>query len=218
MFFMLTGRAPFAEGTVVQKLLQHQQGEPPDVRDLRPDLPARLAGVVARLMAKQPADRYQRPAALVADLRALAGELGFDIADLRSEGVDEVEPVGDGPRRSPWPWLVPLVGLAAVVLALWGTSAWQRRQGVAARSRHAAISNPGGQAEPAAIRAEPAASDVVIGRRVWRVVEVPEQPGDVASCAEALRLAADGEVVEVAGDEISWGEPFVVQGLSLIHI
>jgi serine/threonine-protein kinase len=89
LFFMLAGRAPFAEGTVVQKLLQHQQGEPPDVCAQRPDVPERLAGVVARLMAKQPADRYQRPAALVADLRAVADELGFDIAALKVETAVE---------------------------------------------------------------------------------------------------------------------------------
>ena len=31
-FFMLTGRPPFPEGTVLQKLLQHQGDEPPDIR------------------------------------------------------------------------------------------------------------------------------------------------------------------------------------------
>ena len=42
MFFMVVGRAPFAEGTMVQKLLQHQQEMPPEISDLRADVPRRL--------------------------------------------------------------------------------------------------------------------------------------------------------------------------------
>ena len=214
LFFMLAGRAPFAEGTVVQKLLQHQQGEPPDVCALRPDVPGRLAGVVARLMAKQPADRYQRPAALVADLRAVADELGFDIAALKVETAVEGEPVAR-PRRSPWPWLVPLLGLAAVVLGLCGMAVWQRLQGTAIRSRQAAVGGAERQQEPAATQEQAAPLEGVGSRQVWRVVEVPEQPGEVGSCAEALHQAADGEVIEVAGDSIRWGESCVVQGKSV---
>ncbi|MFM8708416.1 MAG: serine/threonine-protein kinase, partial [Planctomycetia bacterium] len=51
MFFMLAGRAPFAAGTMVQKLLQHQQAEAPAIDELRPDVPRRLAAVLQRLMA-----------------------------------------------------------------------------------------------------------------------------------------------------------------------
>ena len=47
LFFMLTGRPPFPEGTVLQKLLAHQGDPPPDVRELRPDVPDLLATVLA---------------------------------------------------------------------------------------------------------------------------------------------------------------------------
>jgi len=214
LFFMLAGRAPFAEGTVVQKLLQHQQGEPPDLCALRPDVPERVAGVVARLMAKQPADRYQRPAGLVADLRGVAHELGFDIADSKVETAVEGEPVVR-PRRSLWPWLVPLLGLAAVVLGLWGMSVWQRLQGSSVRSRQAVVTGAEGQEEPIVPEEQSYPPEGVLGRRVWRVVEVPQQPGEVGSCAEALQQAADGEVIELAGDNIQWGEPCAVQGKSV---
>jgi len=40
-YFMLTGRPPFPEGTVLQKLLQHQGDEPPDPREIRGKLVAR---------------------------------------------------------------------------------------------------------------------------------------------------------------------------------
>ena len=52
IFYMLVGRPPFADGTMVQKLLQHQQSLPPAIESLRPDVPKRFAAVLSRLMAK----------------------------------------------------------------------------------------------------------------------------------------------------------------------
>jgi serine/threonine-protein kinase len=69
-FFMLTGRPPF-EGTTVGKLLTAHLTQPaPDVRALRPDVPAELAAVVARCLAKDPKERYQSAAELEAALAA----------------------------------------------------------------------------------------------------------------------------------------------------
>jgi serine/threonine-protein kinase len=81
LFFMLTGRPPFADGTAVQKLLQHQQSAPPPVAAGRDDIPSALEAVVERLLCKLPEDRYQTPAKLVADLVGIAGDLG--VADAR---------------------------------------------------------------------------------------------------------------------------------------
>ncbi len=61
-YYLLTGRPPFAEGTVAQKLLCHQMREPRPLREVRPDVPEGLAAVLARMMAKAPSDRYQTPA------------------------------------------------------------------------------------------------------------------------------------------------------------
>ncbi len=67
-YFLLAGRAPFADGTLNQKLLWHQMKAPPPLRRLRPDVPEAMAAVVARMMAKAPADRYQTPAEVAAAL------------------------------------------------------------------------------------------------------------------------------------------------------
>lgn len=61
LFFLLTGRAPFEEGSATQKLQSHMDREPPRLVELRPDTPAALAAVVERMMAKEPARRYQTP-------------------------------------------------------------------------------------------------------------------------------------------------------------
>ena len=92
---------------------------------------------------------------------------------------------------------------------------WQRLQGTAIRSRQTAVGGAERQQEPAATQEQAAPLEGVGSRQVWRVVEVPEQPGEVGSCAEALHQAADGEVIEVAGDSIRWGASCMVQGKSV---
>jgi serine/threonine-protein kinase len=127
MFFMLAGRPPFAEGTMVQKLLQHQQEPPPDVGLLRPDVPARFAAILERLMQKDPDARYQRPADLRADLLSFAEDHGIEVAVPRSATVATVTVAARPPRPAVLPWLVPVLGLTAVVLALWAKAAADRR-------------------------------------------------------------------------------------------
>ena len=68
LFFMLAGRPPFPEGTVLQKLLAHQSEPAPDVREIRPDVPDMLANVIATMLAKQPDERFQTPLDLTAAL------------------------------------------------------------------------------------------------------------------------------------------------------
>ncbi|HVT28529.1 MAG TPA: serine/threonine-protein kinase [Lacipirellulaceae bacterium] len=77
LFFMLTGRPPFPEGTVLQKLLAHQSDPPPDVRELRPDVPDLLATVLATMLAKKPEERFQTPVELSAALAGCIEQLGF---------------------------------------------------------------------------------------------------------------------------------------------
>lgn len=61
LYFLLTGRPPFAGGTAMEKILLHQQAQPLSVQVLRPDVPSGLATIVTTLLAKRPQDRYQTP-------------------------------------------------------------------------------------------------------------------------------------------------------------
>src|SRR5439155_3386029 len=63
-YFCLTGRTPFQEGTVAQKLIWHQTRQPKPITTLRGDVDPGLIAVVDRMMAKRPEDRYQTPLAL----------------------------------------------------------------------------------------------------------------------------------------------------------
>ena len=59
--YLLTGQPPFAGGMLAQKLLRHQQAEPPAVERMRPDVPSSLGAVIRRTLAKRPEDRFQVP-------------------------------------------------------------------------------------------------------------------------------------------------------------
>ncbi len=63
-YFCLTGRTPFAEGTVAQKLIWHQTRQPKAVRTIRPDVPEELVAILEKMMAKDPSQRYQTPMAV----------------------------------------------------------------------------------------------------------------------------------------------------------
>jgi hypothetical protein len=70
-YYVLTGQAPFAGATPLAKLMQHHLSDAPLVEDLRPELAGALAGVIRKLMAKRPEERYGTPAELAAALAAI---------------------------------------------------------------------------------------------------------------------------------------------------
>jgi serine/threonine protein kinase len=57
-FNLITGNTPF-QGTTAQKLMGHQLTEVPKLSKLRGSVPPELNDIVARMMAKNPKDRYQ---------------------------------------------------------------------------------------------------------------------------------------------------------------
>ena len=117
-FYMLTGRPPFPGGTVLQKLLQHQGDQPPDVRQFRPELPEGVARVLRRTLAKEPRHRYADPAEMVTDLLVLAHEAGIHpgMAGGKSWMAEET-PAAALVRRH-LPWAAPLAAFVLMVLLL----------------------------------------------------------------------------------------------------
>jgi WD40 repeat protein/tRNA A-37 threonylcarbamoyl transferase component Bud32 len=62
LYELLTGRPPYPGGKAIDKIVGHFTALARPLAELRPGLPAGLAEVVGRMMAKEPADRYQTPA------------------------------------------------------------------------------------------------------------------------------------------------------------
>jgi diguanylate cyclase (GGDEF)-like protein len=71
LFRAATDRLPFAAADIGELMRLHTVAPPADVRSLRPDLSAAFAAIVAKLLAKDPDDRYQTAEGLVADLERL---------------------------------------------------------------------------------------------------------------------------------------------------
>jgi serine/threonine protein kinase/formylglycine-generating enzyme required for sulfatase activity len=61
LYYLLTGRPPFVESTTVKLVLAHLKTIPRPLHELRADVPPELSAVVGRMLAKDPAQRYQTP-------------------------------------------------------------------------------------------------------------------------------------------------------------
>jgi uncharacterized protein (TIGR03067 family) len=121
-YFVLTGQPPFVEESVVQTLQAQRERTPPPIGKLRPDVPGGLGPILTRMLAKDPAERFQTPAEVAQALSAL---LEDDKPSVR--------------RR--WPW----VALGAGLLLTAGIAAYITRDAAPAS---APIPEPTAQARP----------------------------------------------------------------------
>ena len=119
---MLTGRVPFEGDNFVSVALRHVNEEAPDIRQLRSDVPPRLAAAIDKALQKDPARRFPT-------MRAFAEELRACLASAGSEGATQVIPASvrraterKRSRRRKWPVgyiaIAVLIGVAALVAAL----------------------------------------------------------------------------------------------------
>jgi serine/threonine protein kinase len=75
-YFCLTGQTIFGEGKTAQKLIWHQTRQPKPIRSLRPEVPEELAALIEqKMLAKDPAARFQLPAEVCAALAPWTQEL-----------------------------------------------------------------------------------------------------------------------------------------------
>jgi tRNA A-37 threonylcarbamoyl transferase component Bud32 len=62
LYALLAGRPPFVGHSLTEIVMAHIEQEARPLPELRPDVPAELSAVVAKMLAKDPAQRFQRPA------------------------------------------------------------------------------------------------------------------------------------------------------------
>lgn len=70
-YYLLAGEAPFPHKkytTMMQQMWAHSQAPLPPIRELRPDLPEAVAGVLTRMLAKNREDRFATPAEIATAL------------------------------------------------------------------------------------------------------------------------------------------------------
>ena len=69
LYFLLTGRPLFTEGSLAQRIAKHQSQMPEDIRKFRPDCPKELVDICFRMIQKKPEKRPQTAAEVAALLR-----------------------------------------------------------------------------------------------------------------------------------------------------
>ncbi|MEE8362416.1 MAG: protein kinase [Gemmatimonadales bacterium] len=100
LYEMLAGQPPFTGPTTESVIHQHMTAEAMSLTSIRPAVPAEVAGVVQRAMAKTPADRFS-PAAQFAEALAAPGR------------VPAPAPAAAAKRR----WLLPVAAAGVLVVA-----------------------------------------------------------------------------------------------------
>jgi serine/threonine-protein kinase len=101
-YHMLTGEPPFRADSAVALALKHVSEQPVALRLRRPDIPVDLERLVLKLMAKNPADRYQSAAEMLADLTKIRASLQATLGTIGDENplslprVDESLKTGTG--------------------------------------------------------------------------------------------------------------------------
>jgi eukaryotic-like serine/threonine-protein kinase len=87
LYELLTGSVPFTGENFVAVALKHVNEPPPSVLERRPDAPPRVAMIVERAMAKNPADRFRSMDELCTELTA-----ALDHMDPASEEATMIAP------------------------------------------------------------------------------------------------------------------------------
>lgn len=93
-YHMLAGHAPFPTGSLPERIMAHFQKEPPDLRHINPAVPDRLWEIVRKLLAKDPAARFQTPLELLRELESPDNFLAY----LKQHpGIEQA--LGDSPTN-----------------------------------------------------------------------------------------------------------------------
>jgi hypothetical protein len=71
LFHMVAGAPPYGGTTQMEVILKHIRGPIPDLSQVAPTVPSALVPIVAKMMAKDPKDRFQSPAQVRKALQTL---------------------------------------------------------------------------------------------------------------------------------------------------
>jgi serine/threonine protein kinase len=174
LYYCLTGRVPFPDGSAAEKMMAHQFKQPTPVRDLNANVPAELCAVVERLMQKAPEGRYGTASEVVEALKPLA-QRGMSIPAPTAVPVRAVAPA---PSQPPVAEAAPVPSRPAVA----------ESKAAPVLAKAAAASPPGHQrSAPAAL---PSRQSL---RGTPTVASTPASPKAVAKPTAAPQTSVAGE-------------------------
>jgi tetratricopeptide (TPR) repeat protein len=190
LYEMVAGEPPFTGATAHAVLARHLQEAPTPLHVLRPGTPAWLDGLVARMLAKIPADR---PAGAAEVLRILT--------ESASGVVGAVGAAASGRR-----WRIAVLAAGAVLLGVAGW--WLLGPNAASVDPHHVVVFParatGGSGMETGF-AEGFSASLIASLNGTEVIHAVEGRGDVTAGAREAVLAGAGSWVEsslIAGDSL----------------
>lgn len=132
LYRMVAGTTPYSGNTVKEILIRKVREEPPALKSIDPELPDSLVGIVERMMAKDPEQRYQSAAQVLPDLVHLRDELdgrttNYPATNASVDTMLQTVLPDNAPtqaRRSPLPVFAVLLALAFVVGGFLGLRDW----------------------------------------------------------------------------------------------
>ena len=89
---ILAGQPPFGGvqySSSFDKMMAHRKETPPPILEFRPDLPKRVVAVLEQMLAKDPAERFQKPADLAESLYPLCA--GANLPEMINKAWDAAE-------------------------------------------------------------------------------------------------------------------------------
>ena len=104
LYFLLTGHAPFPDGSIASRIIKHQNAMPPDIRKDRVDCPGELDGICVKMMQKDPRFRYKdclQVAELLEEwLVKYRKEIENDPEKNKNNNLSISDLLSQGPKRS----------------------------------------------------------------------------------------------------------------------
>jgi hypothetical protein len=101
LYVLLTGRTPFAGGTAVEVITKHRREPVPAPETHGVDVPGELGAVLAKMLAKDPAERYPDLGPVIADLERFLGVTAAGAAAPRADDVATLEACAHAFRNAP---------------------------------------------------------------------------------------------------------------------
>jgi len=121
LYELLAGDVPFSGESFLAVAMKHVHEPPPNLLDVRSDVPLRVAAAVDRTLEKDSERRFPSMAAFAAELESCLAELGRD--DTGEGDVTAVVPALQRRHRkqvSAWPVLLGLAGLLGIAAIVTG--------------------------------------------------------------------------------------------------
>lgn len=131
LFFLITGRAPYAKGTGIERLLAHRERPIPSLCSLSTQIPESLDRMLSSLMAKKPIDRMASMKDLIQQLEdfkatgipdvtlplSATDEMVSDLSQPSAEATSTLTPRPTSKSSMAFLAWVLLPGIAAVAIA-----------------------------------------------------------------------------------------------------